>query len=324
MCQFVFRRIKTPEMTDKNLSFSPIVLFIYKRPHHTRQTLDSLKSCIGAEHSDLIVYADGPKVNDDWDKIQESRSLFEDLGGFKGVRFIAHDENRGLARSIIEGVSDVLQHYGTAIVVEDDLITSRNFLLYMNRCLQNFRQQKHVVSISGYTPKIPFPHLSDDEIYLSLRPSPWGWATWQERWEQVDWNLEDFDTFIDDKDAIKAFNRGGDDLTRMLINQRKGVIDSWAIRWIYHHYKVKGFAICPRHSKVKNIGTDGTGTHHVKRTKKYDVSLDGRDEIRIPHEIEVDENILEAFRAFYRYSFPKKIKYQTLKRFGEMIGKHFA
>ncbi len=37
---------------------------------------------------------------------------------------------------------------------------------------------------------------------------------------------------------VEKFNLGGEDLSRMLKNQKAGKIDSWAIIWTYSHFKI--------------------------------------------------------------------------------------
>ena len=43
------------------MSISPIVLFVYNRPWHTRQTVEALQKNELAEDSELFIFSDGPK-----------------------------------------------------------------------------------------------------------------------------------------------------------------------------------------------------------------------------------------------------------------------
>src|SRR5665213_1180238 len=78
---------------------APIVLFIYNRPLHTRRTLEKLATCALAVDSDLIVYADGPKIEDNSDNVLFARQVARDARGFKSVTVIERDHNLGLAES---------------------------------------------------------------------------------------------------------------------------------------------------------------------------------------------------------------------------------
>jgi GT2 family glycosyltransferase len=115
---------------------APIVLFVYNRPAHTRQTIAALQANHGAGDSDLFIYSDAAKNADSVASVAQVREYVRAVGGFKSVTIHEQPENRGLARSVIHGVTQITAKYGRAIVLEDDLITAPNFLDYMNAGLE--------------------------------------------------------------------------------------------------------------------------------------------------------------------------------------------
>ncbi|MBL0226753.1 MAG: glycosyltransferase, partial [Geobacteraceae bacterium] len=115
------------------VNLAPVTLFVYNRPWHTRRTIESLQLNDLAADSDLFIYADGPKSSDHAGVVQEVREFIRGIGGFKSITVIEREQNLGLARSIIFGVSEVVNKFGRIIVLEDDLVTSRHFLQFMNR-----------------------------------------------------------------------------------------------------------------------------------------------------------------------------------------------
>jgi hypothetical protein len=180
----------------------------------------------------------------------------------------------------------------------------------MNEALEFYKEDKRIWSISGYNPNINIGNYTKD-IYLNYRASSWGWATWKDRWEKNDWEISDYKEFIKNKKLQKEFNRGGDDMTEMLIAQIEGKIDSWAIRWCYNQFKYKMYTIYPIVSKVKNIGMDGTGVH-CGVNYNYDVVLDdGRKKIEFDLNLSEDKKLLKEFKKTFE---PKTIKGK--------IGKH--
>ncbi len=292
---------------------APIVLFVYNRPWHLKQTLSSLKRNELAQNSMLYIFSDGPKSESDRKFVDEVREIIKAVDGFKTIDIILRDKNLGLANSVISGVSEVIKKYEHVIVLEDDMTFSKNFLEYMNKILFFYQHDMNVFSISGYNFPILIPSSYKDEIYFSPRASSWGWATWQNRWDKADWNITDFNNFINDRDAVKTFNQGGDDLTLMLKKQVKGKIDSWAVRWCYAHYKNKAYCAYPTKSFVMNIGTDKSGTH-LKKTTKYNVELNENSTPQnLPKNIFVDEQILKNFQYFFKKNILQKI-YNDLKR----------
>ncbi|MFW6016806.1 MAG: glycosyltransferase, partial [bacterium] len=238
---------------------SPIVLFVYNRPEHTKKTIKALKKNKLADKSKLFIFSDGEKSANDKQKVKEVRKIINKIDGFKQGKVFESEENKGLANSVIDGVTKIINQYGKVIVLEDDLITSKNFLRYMNRALDFYEEDKKIWSISGYNLPIGIPDDYKHDVYLSYRASSWGWATWKDRWDKIDWDINDYSEFINDKSAQKLFNRGGSDMKNMLKSQMEGKIDSWAIRWCYNQFKNDSYTIYPVVSKVKNIGMDGSG-----------------------------------------------------------------
>src|SRR5262249_39737851 len=152
----------------------------------------------------------------DAEKVAAVRALLRPLDGFGAVRLTEQPRNRGLANSVIAGVSEALALRGKVIAVEDDLVSSPHFLSYMNEALDAYRADRRVFSVSGYAFPIAVPPSYPHDVYLAHRSSSWGWGTWQDRWAKVDWKVSDFDSFMSDPRAQQEFNRGGDDLTAML------------------------------------------------------------------------------------------------------------
>ncbi|OGU33279.1 MAG: sugar transferase, partial [Ignavibacteria bacterium GWB2_35_6b] len=234
---------------------------------------------------------------------------------FQNVNIIERENNLGLANSVINGVTKIFNNYEKAIVLEDDLLFSKNFLLFMNGALNEFENVENVFSISGYNFPIDIHKDYKHQIYLSPRASSWGWATWRDRWLKTDWNVSDFNSFIKNENEIKEFNNGGNDLTKMLKNQVEGKIDSWAIRWSYAHFKNNAFCVYPVKSKVQNIGTDSSGLHSIT-TNKFYADLDSSSEAcEINTKIKQDERILANFRKFFRFTLWERIYWRVKRNF---------
>jgi glycosyltransferase involved in cell wall biosynthesis len=188
--------------------------------------------------------------------------LIKGICGFASVRLVERDRNLGLANSIISGVTEVLDVYDRVIVLEDDLLTSRHFLIYMNSALEKYRDDSHVFSVTGHTfPHMPVPADYPYDTYPGYRCSSWSWGTWPNRWRLIDWEMKYFDQFKQDTAAQEKFDRGGCDMTTLLKLQHAGKIDSWAIRFCYAHHANDMCCIYPIKTLVRNIGLDNSGTH---------------------------------------------------------------
>lgn len=236
-----------------------MVLFVYNRPEHTRKCLRALADNHLSEDSDLIVYSDGAKQESDLSQVMAVREVIQDIEGFRTVRKIFRDENRGLSKSIIEGVTETLRDHESVIILEDDLVTSPYFLKYMNDGIRLYQDHQKVVSIHGYS--YPVAGALPETFFLKGADC-WGWATWKSAWNCF---REDGSQLMEELQRRTLINRfdfnNSYSFTRMLKNQIAGKTDSWAIRWYASALLANKFTLYPGQSLVQNIGMDGSGTH---------------------------------------------------------------
>jgi len=289
------------------MKLAPLVLFTYNRPDHTRQTIESLQKNELAQECNLYIYSDGAKDESDRFPVEETRSYLITVSGFKSITITEKRKNFGLAKSIISGVSEVIEKYERVIVLEDDLVSSPYFIRFMNEALEYYEGNKDMISVSGY--RYPFEVSSEykESVLALYRFCSWGWATWKDRWESVDWDVKDYGQFINSKVERSLFNRGGTDLTRMLEKQIRCEIDSWAIRFAYHHYKCRGMALFPTKTLITNIGHDGTGTH-CRRSDKWQEEMIGEEwTYDFIETIRVDKGIQRSFLEFMNDPFYKRV-----------------
>lgn len=276
---------------------APICLFTYNRPEETRKTVEALQRNKLASQSELFLFSDGPKRECDWSNVAETRSFLKTVTGFKKVEFIEAHENKGLANSIIDGVSLILEKQGKVIVLEDDLITAPNFLNFMNQALDFYKEQDNIFSISGYSMDLKSLRTYNKDFYLGYRASSWGWATWIDRWYNIDWKVKDFNKFRWNLLQQYRFMRGGSDMPRMLKKQVKGEIDSWAIRWCYHQFLKNQLTVFPASSKVNNMGFNIKATHTFK-SRRFLTPLDSGEKTEFNFESKpvIDGKLVHEFR----------------------------
>ena len=286
---------------------APILLFVYNRPLHTQKTVDALKKNDLAGNSQLFVISDGAKSEEGEKLVVQVREFVKTIDGFRSLTIINREKNFGLADSIIDGVNHAFTLDNRVIVLEDDIITAPSFLTFMNNALEFYQGDNTIFSISSYPYPINIPDSYKKDVFISYRASSWGWGTWKNRWDKVDWAVKDFDSFNKDKKAQKLFNRAGEDSTPMLRAQMRGEIDSWAIRWSYSHYKYNAHCLFPTKPLCKNIGIDNSGTHS-KKSKKFEVELsDNFDMIQLSKELEINDNIMKSMKYFMMPSLFRRI-----------------
>lgn len=286
--------------------YAPIVLFVYNRPEHTRLTVEALQKNTLAKDSELFIYSDAAKSKNDEIKVEEVREYIKKIIGFKQVVIIERERNFGLANSIIDGVGKVINKYSKAIVLEDDIVTSQNFLQFMNNALDFYSDNKSIMSISGYMYPCKISLSYKKDILLFNRFSSWGWGMWSDRWNLINFDIAASDKIFHDKNLQKKFNVGGEDLYNMLLLQLQGKINSWAIRTALASALNNKVTVYPVKSLVKNIGFDNSGVH-CGETHIFDTILDDSFLPNISN-VGIDSNIIKIIRKQFRPTILQKIK----------------
>lgn len=242
----------------------PVVLFVYKRPEHTRKVLDALRLNLYSDQTELIIYADGPKADAseiDLVRINEVRTIIQQQDWCKHLEIRNASVNKGLANSIIDGVSEVLKTNDAVIVLEDDILTSKYFLAFMNFNLNMYRQVKQIYAIGACN---MYGITAPTNAFFLHIPDCWGWAVWKDRWQH----------FIADPVVLLKRLRQ-QSLSRFFFNaytpnrfvpllekQFTAAVDSWAVRWQASVALQKGLVLYPSPSLTMHLESlDGSSTH---------------------------------------------------------------
>jgi len=278
------------------MNLSPIVLFVYNRPWHTCQTVEALQKNELAKESELFIFSDGVKDDDDVDKVKQVREYIKTIGGFKKITITEREKNWGLADNIIDGVTKIVNEYGKIIVLEDDLVTSPYFLKFMNAALEIYKNELRVMHISGYN--YPINQEGLDDMFFLKPTTCWGWATWDRAWKYY---KKDPNYYINvfTKEMIYDFNLNNSyRYFDQIIQNNKGKINTWAIFWYASSYLQDGLSLHPKESYVRNIGHDGGGVHCGK-TNVFDVNLIQNPKFNFPTEIVENKKGREALENFF-------------------------
>ena len=274
---------------------APLLLFTYNRPAHTRQTLEALLNNKLSRESELFIFSDGYKNDSDKKDMLKVRELIHSIDGFKEIHIVENAHNLGLAKNIIEGVTQVVNEYGKVIVLEDDLVTSPYFLTFMNEALNKFENEDKIGHVHGFC----FPLAEElPDAFLIKWTGSWGWGTWKRAWQQFNPDGKALLDEIKRRKLTKSFDFNGNyPYTRMLQKQVNGINDSWAIRWNASLFLNDMLSVNAGKSLVKNIGFDGSGRHSGK-DEIYITDLHNR---KLNVDIsQIRENRL-ARQAFERY-----------------------
>ena len=243
--------------------FAPILLFVFNRPVHTKKVLESLKSNLCSQSSDLYIFSDNYQFKKDKKNVDEVRKIISKFKGFNKIIIIRRKINYGLAKSIRAGINYVIKRHDNFIVLEDDIVTSKNFIIYMNQCLQKYKYNKQVWHIGGWN--YPTFKIDDNkDIYFDRMMNCWGWATWKKNWKKTEFNAQKLSRKFSKKMILKFNLDGVENFWSHLLLNKHNIVSTWAIFWFITIFYNKGLCIRPKQSLTKNIGMDGTGINCQK------------------------------------------------------------
>lgn len=279
---------------------APVALFCFNRPNHLKKTLINLKKNYLSKQSKIYVFSDGAKNKDDYHKVKMVRELIKNFDGFGDKQIILRNKNYGLAKNIVNGIDYVLKKENKIIVLEDDLITSKFFLEYMNLNLNNYEKNNKVASIHGYIYPVEKKNLPN---YFFIRGADcWGWATWKRAWRKYEKNPKTLLSRLKKTNQVKEFNfNNSKDYFKMLEKNLYSNNKSWAIQWYASAFLENMFTLYPKYTYVKNIGLDGSG----KNTRiKYSLNSKFGKNFKSSKINSVKDNIVarRKFEDFFRFN----------------------
>lgn len=248
------------------MSLAPIIVFAYKRPVHLRNMLASLAANDWASRSQLHIFCDGPKQDAspaDREAVRAVRSIAWQTHGFGEVQVHEAEANKGLARSVIDGVTQITKEHGRAIIVEDDVILSPHFLRFMNEALVAYADDERVFGIGAWNYFAPEEVIKHN--FFLRYPDSQAWATWKRAWDRFEPDGQALLERLKQSRRLRAFNGDGRVglYSEMLRAQIAGRIDSWAIRWTASCIATGGLCYYPRASLLRNMGIGPGGTHET-------------------------------------------------------------
>jgi len=241
------------------LELAPVIVFAYARADHLRRSIESLLANSEAKHTDVTFFCDGPGRAEHVGGVDAVRTYVESVRGFRSVRRVYRERNLGLARSVVEGVTEVLAECGRVIVLEDDLVLSPHFLQYMNGGLERYKDDSRIAGVHGYV--YPVDRRLPETFFLKGADC-WGWATWSRAWSHFEPDGARLLAELKARGLSREFDFDGQfPYTSMLQDQIAGRNSSWAILWYASCFLKDMLTLYPGRSLVQNIGNDSSGTH---------------------------------------------------------------
>ncbi len=291
------------------MKLAPIAFFCFNRADKTKLVLDALAKNDLAAESEIFIFCDGPRNIKDLAAIKEVHTVIDSVTGFKNIHVIKREINHGSQFSIIFGINSTLENHDSVIVIEDDIITSKDFLNFSNQSLNFYESDKSIWCVSGFNyPKnlVTFPtDCVEDVFFVRGKSSSWGWGTWKDRWQKIDFEVKDYADFVKNKNLVKEFNRAGSNMADMLRMQKEGRINAWDIQMSYAMFKNNGYTVHSLKPLTKNIGFDASGTHTVSDDDLTSFEFEDFSNFKLKKLAEIPNNDVaeKAYLDFHRDPF---------------------
>ncbi|QSZ41230.1 sugar transferase [Sulfurimonas aquatica] len=278
------------------MELAPIALSVYNRLDHLKKTVSALKDNTLASESELYIFSDGPMTGDE-ESINKVRQYIKTIDGFKSIHITEREYNSRQYNNR-QGMRQLLDNYGKLIYIEDDIVTSKFFLQFMNDALDKYENVKNVTSICGYTSPIEIPQDYPYDVIVDPIACIWGFGIWKDRFDEINWKITDFEDFCKNPSNLIELDNLGKCFKELMEAEHLGVLDAMDIKLMYQQFKNKHYTITPKYSLVNNIGWDGSGDTCAPTTR-FNVDLSKvKHNLNVSVNAKVDNKVLDNLKKF--------------------------
>jgi hypothetical protein len=304
--------------------FAPVLICTLNRHVHFKNCITSLATCTHADKTDLFIGLDFPLEDKHWTGYKIIKAYLPNIKGFRTVNIIERKKNYGVNENFAKLREYVFEEYDRLIVSEDDNVFAPSFLNFVNTGLEVYRDRKDIFTITGYNSPFPMPIWYQKDAYLRTGFTGWGFGTWRDKWEKVDWTLNNFKSMLSTKETYKILKK---DYQRYL-PQLQGIRDTGHITGdgLLFLYMLRNnmYSIYPVKTRVRNTGHDGSGVNCEAGGVLYlnQQVYKGIEDPHLPAKLEVDKRLTKYVLKQIQLSFMDKIKIRIPDAFKVKIKKY--
>jgi hypothetical protein len=231
----------------------PVILFAYARPDHLARVL----RCLREEDVPLIyAYSDGPKGTKDASAVEQVRDLLRGIDWCE-IGLVEHEKNMGLGVNVLAGITEVATRHEAFIVWEDDLVCVPGTYRWLCEALSRYSDSARVMSVTAWTHPRVTPSNVGCSPYFDGRAECWVWGAYARSWSGMNESIETKLAALDAR-GIDVSGYGTD---VPLMASEAARRNTWAVRWLLHHFQNSGLCIRPPWSMVEHIGFDASATN---------------------------------------------------------------
>lgn len=252
-----------------NTKLAPVVILGYSRPDTLKKSLKNLSANYGLEDRDIYFFQDAPYRDEDISKVEAMHQVAVEAKNaiLPHLIIVRREKNYGVPGNLLAAVRETVDKYGRIIFFEDDVLVSKSFVSHMDKGLTAYQSDKRIFCINGYIgDKVKVPKDYPHGVYLTFRNSAWGFATWKDRWDAVDFEMRDWPILRDDPVFMKRLHQAGCDMLPMAERTYRGEIKTWDIQCSVHIIQHSMYTVAPRFRLTRNIGFGADGGVNCRGT----------------------------------------------------------
>lgn len=308
------------------MEYIPFLIPTLNRKEHLKRCLESLSKNLWANRADVYVSVDYPpneKYIKGYEEVKEYLNNAEALrDSFHKFEVFYQKENLGPHSNMVFLFNHIQNNYDRYILSEDDNEFSINFIEYIVKCLNYFKNDKRVCAICGFSDADYFCSPGDNVVASKLYPAygVGGYIkTREENLSKIPAFLLNPDTYSrDNLKALKKKNRVLYNLylVNVLLTAKPPFwyqnelccIDT--VMSIYMHF-TDAICISPTDLKSRTWGNDGSGVN--MKDKKIDVQKVWKLDCLDSFEVKAREQLIEFDSRNYKVGEKALREYNSIK-----------
>jgi hypothetical protein len=295
-------------------SIAPVLIPTLNRYDHFKRCVNSLKECELSLHTDLFIALDYPLKDSHWDGYNKILKFIGKIEGFKTINIIKREVNFGASKNGSDALNFIFSKYETLVFSEDDNVFSKDFLMFMNRCLETYYDDNRIFSVCGYNYPVEISRFHEHEMYIWQGYSAWGVGLWREKFQKIDLGEEIVQLNVEDflKNYIKVIQ-----LDKIANHYIPALLHMHNVHQVHgdtyismYQFLNNMYSVFPVISRVRNMGHDGSGVNCVVVDKVFSAQeiYSGSGNYETPKILKADEVIDKILYDYFKTQLKSKIK----------------
>jgi hypothetical protein len=281
------------------MSFNTPILFLtYKRFHTSIRVFNSIKKI---KPNKLYFASNAPQNDREKAAVQKVRDIIKKINWRCKLVTIFYSKHMPVKESIPTSINFFFKKEKQGIILEDDILPSKNFYFFCQKMLKIYKNNKKINCISGN--RFLKRKKNSLNIYFSKYHNIWGWATWRTRWKNYDPHIKFWPKFQKTK-KFKNLNENIYEFAywkNIFDKTYKGKINTWDYQLQACAWYNNQLCIIPPVSLTQNIGFGRDAEHTIARNKFIKKRKENKINFTFPKKITQDvKNDWYNFKYFYR------------------------